>query len=352
MNLLKNYRTLENPIAFSGRSNIGRYVKKPKKEIEDDLFKINSYLLHREIKKPRNYNPIYVYARRKIIQGDLCDLSNIKETNDNVTFLLVLIDSFSRKAWVKPLKSKKGAEVLEAFKELIQDIGSFKVLYFDRGTEVNNNAMKKELQRRNIELRFPVYKVGTVERFLRTLQSLIYRYMTDSKKMRYIDALQDIVALYNNRYHRVIKCAPNFADKPENRGFVLKSLKEKYDKAESKRKKPKYKVGQSVLIPKWKNVFAKSYERTMVRRRYIISEVHDKMPQPMYSLKGELDEPIDGRFYESELQPVTTDAYTVSKILKRRKRRGVPYILVEWEGYENLPQYNQWIPESNLTDIT
>ena len=39
--------------------------------------------------------------------GDLMDLSNIKEHNNNVTFDLVVIDVFNRYAYIRPLKSKK-----------------------------------------------------------------------------------------------------------------------------------------------------------------------------------------------------------------------------------------------------
>ena len=38
--------------------------------------------------------------------GDLMDLSNIKEHNNNVTFVLVVIDVFNRYAYIRPLKSK------------------------------------------------------------------------------------------------------------------------------------------------------------------------------------------------------------------------------------------------------
>lgn len=350
MSLTKRYRSLKNPIALSGRTNVNRYVKTSAKKIEHDLSKIYSYLVHREIKRPRNFNPIYVYDRREIIQGDLCDLQNINTFNDGVKYLLVLIDSFSRKAWVKPLKSKKASEVLQAFRQLHKQIGNFKVLYFDRGTEITNKEMRRELKNKNIELRFPTNKVGTVERFLRTLQSLIYKYMTEYATDRYIDRLQDIVDLYNSRYHRTIKTNPNFADKAENRNFVLNALGEKYDKAERKRKKPKYKVGQSVLISKNKGAFAKSYKMSMIRQRYIIHEVHDKLPQPMYTLKDELDEIIEGRFYEAELQAVNSDEYRIYDIIGTKKINGVEHKLVVWEGYENKPQFNTWVPTTQLSN--
>ena len=47
------------------------------------------------------------------------------------------------------------------------------------------------------------------ERFIRTLKTKIYKYMTSLSKIYiYIDKLDDIVNEYNNTYHRTIKMKP------------------------------------------------------------------------------------------------------------------------------------------------
>ena len=46
------------------------------------------------------------------------------------------------------------------------------------------------------------------ERFIRTLKTNIYKYMTSISKNMYIDKLDDIVNEYNNTYHRTIKMKP------------------------------------------------------------------------------------------------------------------------------------------------
>ena len=46
------------------------------------------------------------------------------------------------------------------------------------------------------------------ERFIRTLKTKIYKYMTLLPKNVYIDKLDDIVGEYNNAYHRTIKMKP------------------------------------------------------------------------------------------------------------------------------------------------
>ena len=45
-------------------------------------------------------------------------------------------------------------------------------------------------------------------RFIRTLKTKLYKYMTSISKNVYIDKLDDIVNEYNNTYHRTIKMKP------------------------------------------------------------------------------------------------------------------------------------------------
>ena len=51
-------------------------------------------------------------------------------------------------------------------------------------------------------------KSVVAERFIRTLKTKIYKYMTSISKNVYIDKLDDIVNEYNNTYHRTIKMKP------------------------------------------------------------------------------------------------------------------------------------------------
>ena len=46
------------------------------------------------------------------------------------------------------------------------------------------------------------------ERFIRTLKTKIYKYMTSISKNGYTDRLDDIVNEYNNTHHRTIKMKP------------------------------------------------------------------------------------------------------------------------------------------------
>ena len=90
-------------------------------------------------------------------------------------------------------------------------------------------------------------KSVVAERFIRTLKTKIYKYMTSISKIVYIDKLDDIVSEYNNTDHRTIKMKP--VDVKDNTYIDFKK--------EINLKDPKFKVGDHVRISKYKNFFLK-----------------------------------------------------------------------------------------------
>ena len=74
-------------------------------------------------------------------------------------------------------------------------------------SEFYNSSVKKWLKDNNIEI-YSIQNEGksvVAERFIRTLKTKIYKYMTSISKNVYIDKLDDIVNKYKNTYHRTIK---------------------------------------------------------------------------------------------------------------------------------------------------
>ena len=69
----------------------------------------------------------------------------------------------------------------------------------------------------------------------------------------------------------------------------------------------------------------------------------------MYKIKDLADDPVEGTFYESELQKVIKSGdilYRVEKVLRKRKRGKTKEVYVKWDGW--LRKFNSWIPESSL----
>ena len=131
--------------------------------------------------------------------------------NNGFRFLLCVIDILSKYAWVVPLKDKKGVSIVDAFQKILdKSRRKPNKIWVDKGSEFYNNSFKKWLKDNDIEM-YSIHNEGksvVAERFIRTLKTKIYKYMTSVSKNVYIDKLDDIVGEYNNTYHRTTKMKP------------------------------------------------------------------------------------------------------------------------------------------------
>ena len=115
-------------------------------------------------------------------------------------FLLCVIDIYGKYAWVIPLNDKKGIIITNTFQKIL-DKSNRKPnkIWVDKGSEFYNRSMKSWLEKNAIEM-YSTRNEGksvVAERFIRTLKSKIYEYMTSVSKNVNIDKLDDIVNKYN-----------------------------------------------------------------------------------------------------------------------------------------------------------
>ena len=80
----------------------------------------------------------------KIWAADLADMKAFEKDNDGYTFLLLVIDIFSKYGWIVPLKNKKGVNVAKALENIFQERKPGK-LWTDKGAEFYNKDVKKLL---------------------------------------------------------------------------------------------------------------------------------------------------------------------------------------------------------------
>ena len=106
------------------------------------------------------------------------------------------------------MKDKKGVSVVNVFQKILDDSDRKpNKIWVDKGSKFYNSPFKKRLKDNDIEM-YSIHNEGksvNAERFIRTLTTKIYKYMTSLSKDVYIDKLDDIVGEYNNAFHRAIK---------------------------------------------------------------------------------------------------------------------------------------------------
>lgn len=88
--------------------------------IKSFLQQQRSYTWFRSSKKPVPRNSYRVWSIDLLWEIDLAALRQLARANNNITFLLVCIDVFSRFAFVRPVKSKQPHEIVKALNDIFR----------------------------------------------------------------------------------------------------------------------------------------------------------------------------------------------------------------------------------------
>lgn len=329
-------------------------VKQPKNGSEAKQLAI-------ELHRPARVN----FATRRVItlgiddlwQADLIEMferknNQRKAANKGYKYCLVVIDTFSKVAFVVPLKTKNAQDVTSAMESIFTTAARMsseagknkrhpKNLHTDEGKEFFNSVFQDLMKRYKIN-HYHTHtnkKASIVERFNRTLKEKLYRYFTEKNTIVWTDAIQDIVDEYNHTVHSTIRMRPVDVNS-KNEHEVLERLRP----AKISVFPSKFKINDLVRISKSKSLFDKSYLGNWTEELFRIKRVKNTVPV-VYELEDLLKEPIVGTFYEKELQKTKLpDYFRIEKVLKEEKRKGKSYILVRWKGYDS--RFDSWIKKS------
>jgi hypothetical protein len=137
--------------------------------------------LHKPAQKKFLRKPVKILGIDDLWQADLTILDAFSKVNSGYKYLLVVIDCFSKFAWVKKLKTKSGLEVAREFRAIFNETGRSCInLQVDKGTEFYNPYFKNVMREFNVNL-YSTYthiKASIVERLQRTLKEKLWKKFT------------------------------------------------------------------------------------------------------------------------------------------------------------------------------
>ena len=100
--------------------------------------------LHKPAIKKMKRRQFDARFKDKIWASDLAEMVSLSSKNENVKYLLYVIDVFTKYAWVKPLKHKKGKTVLNNFIQIVNESNRKPTkLRIDKGREFYNKLMQE-----------------------------------------------------------------------------------------------------------------------------------------------------------------------------------------------------------------
>ena len=344
--LKRVYYDLSHPASYGSVDKLAKATGLSTKTVKTWLRKQPTYTLHRQARKTYPTRQYIVHDIDEQWQADLADVSLLAQDNGGYRYILTVIDIFSRYAWSRPLKTKKGEEVAAAFKDIFDEGRIPKRIQSDQGKEFENRHVRALFQQHNIEL-FSVksaYKAAMVERFNRTLKHKLWRYLTSTNQRKWLDVLQDAVDSYNHATHRMIKRKP-----AEVTQDVVGDMREERVQHRPKGK-DQFRVGDTVRISKVKSIFEKGYLPNWTEEIFTVADVNRKYNPITYKLKDANNEVIEGSFYHHEIQPVSPpEEYLVERVIRRERRGREMWCLVKWYGYPTT--MNSWVRQRDLRQL-
>ncbi|KAL3075559.1 hypothetical protein niasHT_036579 [Heterodera trifolii] len=318
----KLYNDPSSPAAFAGVTALWKEARKKlkhlrKKDVQHYLEGHRTYTLMRprRVRFPRAKTVASGFMTD--VQVDLADFQALSRHNRGHRYLLVAVDVLSKRLFVVPLKNKRAEEMLEAFKELVEQMPMVPHRIFsDKGTEFKNKLLKEFFEEQEIEKHEPVHssvKASVAERAIRNVKQRLYRYFAERETLNWVDVVQQIVDGINST--------------PSQTSFHKDEF---------------------VRMSREKGQFEKGYLPNYGDEILEIDEVLKAVRPIRYKLRDDRGEKFRGTFYKQELARVRKDAdtsYRIEKVYRKRKRTdGSTEMLVKFIGYPE----REWIDESQI----
>ena len=201
----------------------------------------------------RKFKRMRAFARFKIETWctDLANVDKLSKDNNGVKYLQVCQDLFERTVVAKGMKTNDLKETVKTFSKMITEKNRPKKCWAGQGIEFVAE-FKTFCSAEGIQTYSTMseMKAAFAERTIRSLKSILYRYMK-YYGYKYNHKLPEFIATWNSGNTRSIDMKPNNV---KNSDFI--SIL--YSKPLRKYKKPKFGIGDRIRISKYDLPFRKS----------------------------------------------------------------------------------------------
>lgn len=363
--LRRLYYDPKNPASYSSITKLYKACRLENphvtyQNVKDWLAGERVYSLHKPTRRTFKRNKSIVSRVDEQWQADLVDMQPFRSSNRGCSYLLTVIDMFSKYAFVVPLKNKSGATLKVAFKDIFSEGRVPEKLQTDQGTEFENSTVGIYLHSmgvRQFATRNRQIKCAVVERFNRTLKGRIYKYMTANGTEEYLDVLDDIVESYNKTRHGVTKMRPIDVDLDDldDRDRVFKNtygftnLRELilHQVQRNKTIVPELHPGDLVRISKLRATFQRGFKPSWSDALYKVRNAISRFGKPVYELTDSSGHVLRKKFYIEELQKITKNMLNAAHILRTRERNGALQHYIQWSV--NAPEDKSWVNASDMS---
>lgn len=254
------------------------------------LNKQEAYQLHRQVRKPKLMAPVTSSTPLGRVQIDLTGPWLDAHLNMGYNYVMSIVDVYSRKAWLIPLKGKDGPTVAAALEQWLSQYPQTKVVQTDRGSEFQaefNAVLAKYHVTHVYSAAYSPTAQAIVERFNKTYKHMVYALMSQRKSKVWYLHLEAVAKNYNQRAHDTLAGAtPDSVFAGSSDGKLLAAYRKHAASVSRSQSKPQeLAVGDSVRVRIQKiGLSAKGYTPSWTKQLYTIAAVR-RGRVPMVSLK-------------------------------------------------------------------
>ena len=290
----KFFTEVNHPSAYGSINTLIKETGLKRQTVENYLTHNSTYTKFKQTRHRFLRLKVQSYRLNEIWSLDLADMQSLANDNRNTRCLLVAVDTLSRFLRVQPMKDKYASTTRRAFVTMISKTKPEKV-WTDDGKEFLG-SFKKLCEQKDII----IYqtrnekKSAFAERNIRSIKSLIHKYLNENHTSTYIDNLQSFVTVLNARVNRTTGFAPKSVTKQHTSYLVSLNLNDKIQK-------PRFAVGETVRIKRNIETFHRGYKIQFSHEIFRIDKILTLNPPTYRVVSHETSKQIYGRFYESEL---------------------------------------------------
>jgi len=304
--IIKNYTTPSQAGSFSGLDTFFKHNSfKDREMVSRSLENLRAYTQHRSKKPEKRFRPVLVTFNREILSIDLLDITNLHRYNSFYSWMLVMVDTFSRYVWVLKLKNKKATTVAQSLNEHFSNPDNLvSKIFCDRDKSFYAKEVQQVLKKYNIEMySTSSYKKSVfAEVYIRIIKSKLYKYFTFKKTKRWVDIIDDLVYGLNNTVNKTTGFKAVDVNE-ENSPQVWHNIYSKF--ILQKKDKPRFKEGDLIRLSTTKTIFTKKYVAQYSNEIFKIKKVYSTSPA-QYQIEDLHGNTLSGRVYDFEIVKVTS----------------------------------------------
>jgi hypothetical protein len=285
-------------------------------------------------------------------------------THNDFKYFVLIVDCFSFKLFVKPLKSKDSPAVCDALQLLFKEFSSpISVFQTDRGKEFEGECKKLYSKLKIVhKTKVGKNKANFAENAIRLVKRKLYMLLRNKLTHNWTDYIVQIVEQFNDTPREKLGWLTPNSINSEFDSLKVEELRRQdnikvfespsftqQQKNEAHFKGP-FKIGDYVYLNFPETLFDKGFD-TQRGQIFQIKKISAGILPELYSLKDLMNDDYPGFYYRQQLVKAPDpnfkrDFFAIEKILKTKYVNKEKYFLVKYLYYPN--KFNQLIPAKNL----